>query len=58
MNSMVIETDMVRTMWVLLMDGQQQGWSKLVLYLHKGNWNGEQVLDELGKILSKTYQYI
>jgi hypothetical protein len=35
------------TMWALLMDGQQQGIGQnWLLYLHKGNWNGEQVLDE------------
>jgi hypothetical protein len=34
-------------MWALLMDGQQQELVKIrLLYLHKGNWNGEQVLDE------------
>jgi hypothetical protein len=54
---MVIETDMVGIMWVLLMDGQQQGWSKLVCICTKVTGT-EQVLDELGKILSKTYQYI
>jgi predicted N-acyltransferase len=47
MNSMVIETGWQGTMWALLMDGQQQELVKIrLLYLHKGNWNGEQVLDE------------
>jgi CubicO group peptidase (beta-lactamase class C family) len=48
MNSMVIETDMAGNYvgssygWATTRD-----WSKFgLLYLHKGNWNGEQVLDE------------
>ncbi|KFF19395.1 serine hydrolase domain-containing protein [Flavobacterium hydatis] len=48
MNSTVIETDMVGNYvgssyaWATTRD-----WSKLgLLYLHKGNWNGEQILDE------------
>ncbi|MEA9413748.1 serine hydrolase [Flavobacterium sp. PL02] len=48
MNSAVIETDMVGNYvgssyaWATTRD-----WSKLgLLYLHKGNWNGEQILDE------------
>jgi hypothetical protein len=48
MNSMVIETDMVGNYvgssygWATTRD-----WSKFgLLYLHKGNWNGEQILDE------------
>jgi CubicO group peptidase (beta-lactamase class C family) len=48
MNSTVIETDMVGNYvgssyaWATTRD-----WSKLgLLYLHKGNWNGKQILDE------------
>ena len=48
MNSTVIETDMVGNYvgssyaWATTRD-----WSKFgLLYLHKGNWNGEQILDE------------
>lgn len=48
MNSMIIETDMVGNYvgssygWATTRD-----WSKFgLLYLHKGNWNGEQILDE------------
>ncbi|MCV9927981.1 beta-lactamase family protein [Flavobacterium sp. LS1R49] len=48
MSSTVIETDMVGNYvgssyaWATTRD-----WSKLgILYLHKGNWNGEQILDE------------
>jgi CubicO group peptidase (beta-lactamase class C family) len=48
MNSMIIETDMVGNYvgssygWATARD-----WSKFgLLYLHKGNWNGEQVFDE------------
>jgi CubicO group peptidase (beta-lactamase class C family) len=48
MNSMVIETDMAGNYvgssygWATTRD-----WSKFgLLYLHKGNWNGEQILDE------------
>jgi CubicO group peptidase (beta-lactamase class C family) len=48
MNSAIIETDMVGNYvgssyaWATTRD-----WSKLgLLYLHKGNWNGEQILDE------------
>jgi CubicO group peptidase (beta-lactamase class C family) len=45
MKSMV-ETDMV-IMWVLPIVGQPRDWSKFgLLYLHKGKWNGEQILDE------------
>jgi len=47
MNSMVIETDMAGNYigssygWATTRD-----WSKFgLLYLHKGNWNGEQILD-------------
>ncbi|MFV8341481.1 serine hydrolase domain-containing protein [Flavobacterium sp. XS2P39] len=48
MNSMIIETDMAGNYvgssygWATARD-----WSKFgLLYLHKGNWNGEQILDE------------
>jgi CubicO group peptidase (beta-lactamase class C family) len=48
MNSMLIETDMVGNYvgssysWATARD-----WSKLgLLYLHKGNWNGEQLFNE------------
>jgi CubicO group peptidase (beta-lactamase class C family) len=48
MNSMIIETDMAGNYvgssygWATTRD-----WSKFgLLYLHKGNWNGEQILDE------------
>ncbi|MFV5696894.1 serine hydrolase domain-containing protein [Flavobacterium sp. ZT3R17] len=48
MNSMVIETDMAGNYvgssygWATTRD-----WSKFgLLYLHKGNWNGNQILDE------------
>lgn len=48
MNSMVIETDMAGNYvgssygWATTRD-----WAKFgLLYLHKGNWNGEQILDE------------
>lgn len=48
MNSMVIETDMAGNYvgssygWATTRD-----WSKFgLLYLHKGNWNGEQILNE------------
>ncbi|MEO8234413.1 MAG: serine hydrolase [Flavobacterium sp.] len=48
MNSMVIETDMAGNYvgssygWATARD-----WSKFgLLYLHKGNWNGEQIFDE------------
>ncbi len=48
MNSMVIETDMAGNYvgssygWATTRD-----WSKFgLLYLHKGNWNGEQILEE------------
>lgn len=48
MNSMIIETDMVGNYvgssygWATTRD-----WSKFgLLYLHKGNWNGEQIFDE------------
>ena len=48
MHSMVIETDMAGNYvgssygWATTRD-----WSKFgLLYLHKGNWNGEQILDE------------
>ncbi|MDI1304945.1 MAG: serine hydrolase [bacterium] len=48
MNSMVVETDMAGNYvgssygWATTRD-----WSKFgLLYLHKGNWNGEQILDE------------
>ena len=48
MNSMLIETDMAGNYvsssygWATTRD-----WSKLgLLYLHKGNWNGEQILTE------------
>ncbi|RYJ53166.1 class C beta-lactamase-related serine hydrolase [Flavobacterium petrolei] len=48
MNSMVIETDMVGNYvgssygWATTRD-----WSKFgLLYLHKGNWNGEQIFNE------------
>jgi hypothetical protein len=55
MNSMVIETDMVRNyVGSLLIVGQQQGLVIGLLYLHKGNWNGGRFLTKLGKILSKT----
>ena len=48
MNSMIIETDMAGNYvgssygWATTRD-----WSKLgLLYLHKGNWNGEQIINE------------
>ena len=48
MNSMIVEQDMAGTFvgssyaWATARD-----WSKFgLLYLHKGNWNGEQILDE------------
>lgn len=48
MNSMLVETDMAGNYvgssygWATTRD-----WSKFgLLYLHKGNWNGEQILDE------------
>lgn len=48
MNSMIVEQDMSGTFvgssyaWATARD-----WSKFgLLYLHKGNWNGEQILDE------------
>jgi CubicO group peptidase (beta-lactamase class C family) len=48
MNSMVIETDMAGNYvgssygWATTRD-----WAKFgLLYLHKGNWNGDQILDE------------
>jgi CubicO group peptidase (beta-lactamase class C family) len=48
MNSMIVETDMAGNFvgssysWATTRD-----WSKLgLLYLHKGNWNGEQIIDE------------
>lgn len=48
MNSMVVETDMAGNYigssysWATTRD-----WAKFgLLYLHKGNWNGEQILDE------------
>ena len=48
MNSMVVETDMAGNYvgssygWATARD-----WSKFgLLYLHKGNWNGEQIFDE------------
>jgi CubicO group peptidase (beta-lactamase class C family) len=48
MNSMLVETDMAGNYvgssysWSTTRD-----WSKFgLLYLHKGNWNGEQILDE------------
>ena len=48
MNSMIVEQDMTGTFvgssyaWATARD-----WSKFgLLYLHKGNWNGEQILDE------------
>lgn len=48
MNSMVVETDMAGNYvgssygWATTRD-----WSKFgLLYLHKGNWNGEQILNE------------
>ncbi|MFE3848302.1 serine hydrolase domain-containing protein [Flavobacterium sp. LB3P45] len=48
MNSMIVETDMAGTYvgssygWATTRD-----WSKFgLLYLHKGNWNSEQILDE------------
>ncbi len=48
MNSMLVETDMVGNFvgssygWATARD-----WSKFgLLYLNKGNWNGEQILDE------------
>jgi len=48
MNSMLVETDMSGNYvgssysWATTRD-----WSKFgLLYLHKGNWNGEQILDE------------
>ncbi|EIA10060.1 serine hydrolase domain-containing protein [Flavobacterium frigoris] len=48
MNSMVIETDMVGNYvgssygWATTRD-----WAKFgLLYLHKGNWNGDQILEE------------
>ncbi|KAF2515862.1 serine hydrolase [Flavobacterium zhairuonense] len=48
MNSMIVEQDMSGTFvgssygWATPRD-----WSKFgLLYLHKGNWNGEQILDE------------
>ena len=48
MNSMIIETDMAGNYvgssygWATTRD-----WSKFgLLYLHKGNWNGEQILEE------------
>jgi CubicO group peptidase (beta-lactamase class C family) len=49
MNSMVVETDMAGNYigssygWATARD-----WSKFgLLYLHKGNWNGEQIFDEI-----------
>jgi hypothetical protein len=48
MNSMILETDMLGNYvgssygWATTRD-----WSKFgLLYLHKGNWNGEQIFDE------------
>ncbi len=48
MNSMIVETDMAGNFvgssyaWATTRD-----WAKFgLLYLHKGNWNGEQILDE------------
>ena len=48
MNSMIVETDMTGNYvgssygWATTRD-----WAKFgLLYLHKGNWNGEQILDE------------
>jgi len=48
MNSMIVETDMAGNYvgssygWATARD-----WSKFgLLYLHKGNWNGEQIFDE------------
>lgn len=48
MNSMIVETDMAGNYvgssygWATTRD-----WSKFgLLYLHKGNWNGEQIFDE------------
>ena len=48
MNSMLVETDMVGNYvgssygWATTRD-----WAKFgLLYLHKGNWNGEEILDE------------
>jgi CubicO group peptidase (beta-lactamase class C family) len=47
MNSMVIETDMAGIMWAHPTVGQLRDWAKFgLLYLHKGNWNGEQIFNE------------
>jgi hypothetical protein len=51
---MVIEADMAGN-YVGSSYGWQRDWSKFgLLYLHKGNWNGEQILGELGEICAST----
>jgi hypothetical protein len=42
-------------MWALLMDGQQQGWSKFGCICTKVTGTEAGSGRELGKILSKTY---
>jgi hypothetical protein len=43
---MVIETDMAGIMWDHPTVGLQGIGLSLACYLHKGNWNGEQVFNE------------
>jgi CubicO group peptidase (beta-lactamase class C family) len=47
MHSMVIEADMAGNYVGLLRLGNDTRLVKIrLLYLHKGNWNGEQILEE------------
>jgi hypothetical protein len=48
MNSMVVETDM-EVCGLILRLGNYSGWAKFgLLYLHKGNWNGNKYLMKAG----------
>jgi hypothetical protein len=48
---MVIEADMAGNYGLFLRLGNDTWLVKIgLLYLHKGNWNGEQILEELGEI--------
>jgi CubicO group peptidase (beta-lactamase class C family) len=59
MQSMIVETDMANYVGSSYGWATTRDWAKFgLLLLHKGNWNGEQLFDELGQVRCNSYQYI
>jgi CubicO group peptidase (beta-lactamase class C family) len=59
MQSMIVETDMAGNYGFVYGWATTRDWAKFLVYLHKGNWNGEQLFDESwAKYALQPYQYI